>query len=351
MNKMNFTKSILNEVAGYYSNSKNFLNEEASAVMADGDIMSRIMDMVDNEVFEQNSDGSYIIPISNDPNYETSVIISDNGEAVITDRDGNENELSLSQDQIEQILNGIKGNRMVAEQSVGNPIYRQTMGNPVKLEESMGLDPETYEDDYEEEMEYNNNQQKWNPSMNANDPVIAVIDDEDIDSEEPLTECLRMKGNRLFESIYEDEPMEADNNDLLQRAIEAYNDATNNDIDVVDITDGKIELEINAEPDPISLVISFDYDVSTYNEVSATYEEPGYLDFESEIKGTGLKVYVFETGEEQEYSDGEGLMFANSVANDYKDIVDDNFIDGTSPEDYMDRFFDPDENYDSRFDN
>lgn len=203
MNKMNFTKSILNEVAGYYSNSKNYLNEEASAVMADGDIMSRIMDMVDNEVFEQNSDGSYIIPISNDPNYETSVIISDNGEAIITDRDGNENELSLSQDQIEQILNGIKGNRMVAEQSAGNPIYRQTMGNPVKLEESMGLDPETYEDDYKEGMEYKNNQQKWNPSMNANDPVIAVIDDEDIDSEEPLTECLRMKGNRLFDSRFD----------------------------------------------------------------------------------------------------------------------------------------------------
>lgn len=121
---------------------------------------------------------------------------------------------------------------------------------------------------------------------------------------------------------------------LLQTAMEAYSNAGQDDISIVETTDDYILIDINSEQGTLSLDVEFEYDVREFSQTDDTYENPGYLNFESSIQATSLRISQEETGEEQEYFDGEGLQLAERIAQDFKNIIDEQFIDSNDTIDF-----------------
>ena len=202
--KSNFTNSILESVYGYYADTKNYinesLNEEAYSIVVSGDMLKDIMDQVQSGVFEQDGD-YYKIPTTGNSTF----CISPNGDAMIEDMTGDIHSVDIDNRAKEQILNMVHPTEYVDElsestdetdmydtqanakpdtanfaaQGMGqihenkqkntNRKMKKTTRNisearirkilDIMMNESIdldgnGLDPETFEDDYDMEQDY-----------------------------------------------------------------------------------------------------------------------------------------------------------------------------------------------------
>lgn len=307
MNKTDLTYRILNEVAGYYENSRNYVNENDENSKGNkiyrqtmGNPVSLNEVKIDDDAMERlRQIDEYI---AQHPDWNFNNIAQDLAEFMV-DNDIDIDTLS----QFRNIYNAIDIYQISSE--IEN--YNKTQSHD----------------------KYNEMMADWEDFSQENGFNYDEIDEQI---------------NRLFlkESSFqpiEQEPTNED--DILQKVIELYNDS---DVEIEEVNEDHIELSLDPHNEGLYIIVDYDYKVLNYNVVNSTYDNPGYMDFESDIKGTRIKIVNYNTDEEYEFNDGDGLMLADRIAKDYKDMIDEKFIDGTSPDDYNDSFFDPDEKYDNR---
>lgn len=109
--------TILESVYNYYTDSSNYINEsleeEAYSVTVDDRMFNEIMDMVANNVFEDVGNGHILIPTMGSYTFH----ITPAHECYLDDENGNEHEVEIDENRLQQILNAIQEPqyRMVSE--------------------------------------------------------------------------------------------------------------------------------------------------------------------------------------------------------------------------------------------
>lgn len=132
--------------------------------------------------------------------------------------------------------------------------------------------------------------------------------------------------------------IEGDETPSPYEVVEAYNSCGNPELIELDMDEGLITVAFGE----YTIDVRFEYNVIEYNVVANTYDTPGYIDFESDLKYMGSTVNLDMTDEV--IPDDEVLSkLGEMVLDQFHGVIDDEYIDTHSERDCYDNGYDPDD--------